>query len=67
MNPARNQISDSASTFVYFLRNGSVARALEALDVTLTADDMAALDAAFPVGAAAGTRYPEEMMSRVHV
>lgn len=48
-------------------RPSSVARALDALDLHLTPDDVAALDAAFPIGAAAGTRYPEEMMSRVHV
>ena len=48
-------------------RPSSVDRALEALDVQLTPDDVAALDAAFPIGAASGTRYPEEMMSRVHV
>ena len=48
-------------------RPSSVERALEAEQVTLTADDLATLDAAFPIGAAAGLRYPEEMMSRVHV
>jgi aryl-alcohol dehydrogenase-like predicted oxidoreductase len=48
-------------------RPSSVDRALEAMDVRLTPDDLAALDTAFPIGAAAGTRYPEEMMSRVHV
>ena len=48
-------------------RPGSVDRALDALDVHLTSDDVAELDAAFPIGAASGTRYPEEMMSRVHV
>ena len=45
-------------------RPSSVERALEARDVHLTPDDVAVLDAAFPIGAAAGTRYPEEMMSR---
>ena len=48
-------------------RPSSVERALEARDVHLTPDDVAVLDAAFPIGAPAGTRYPEEMMSRVHV
>jgi aryl-alcohol dehydrogenase-like predicted oxidoreductase len=38
-----------------------------ALDVTLTADDLAQIDAVFPAGAAAGTRYPEMMMNRVNV
>jgi aryl-alcohol dehydrogenase-like predicted oxidoreductase len=31
-------------------------------DIALSADDVAALDALFPLGAAAGTRYPEESM-----
>ncbi len=38
-----------------------------AVDVTLTADDLATLDAAFPLGAAAGTRYHETMMNRVNI
>lgn len=48
-------------------RPQNVDRALEATRVDLSADDLAALDAAFPIGAAAGTRYPESMMSGVHV
>jgi len=36
-----------------------------AADVTLSADDIAALDAAFPIGAAAGSRYPASMMQMV--
>lgn len=46
----------------------SVARLQEnlgALDVRLDAPELAALDAAFPPGAAAGTRYPEGMMKFV--
>ena len=39
-----------------------VDRALAALDVPLTGDDMNALDAAFPPGVAAGDRYPSHMM-----
>jgi aryl-alcohol dehydrogenase-like predicted oxidoreductase len=35
---------------------------LAALDITLTADELAAIDAAAPPGAAAGTRYPAERM-----
>ncbi|MDF3834886.1 aldo/keto reductase [Cupriavidus basilensis] len=35
---------------------------LGALDVVLDAADMAAIDAVFPADAAAGTRYPEQMM-----
>lgn len=44
-------------------RPASVDRALECLQVELTPEDLDDLDAAFPVGAAAGARYPEEMMS----
>jgi len=46
----------------------SVARLQEnlgALDVQLDAAEVAAIDAAFPPGAAAGTRYPEGMMKFV--
>ncbi len=38
---------------------------LNALALTLTADEAAQLEAAFPVGAAAGKRYPEAMMGTV--
>lgn len=38
-----------------------------ALDVKLTANDLAAIEAAFPKGAAAGTRYTEAMMKFVNV
>jgi aryl-alcohol dehydrogenase-like predicted oxidoreductase len=37
-----------------------------ALQVALTSEEVARLDAAFPVGAAAGTRYPEQAMKAVH-
>lgn len=37
-----------------------------ALELSLTPDEVARLDAAFPVGAAAGTRYPEQAMKAVH-
>jgi aryl-alcohol dehydrogenase-like predicted oxidoreductase len=40
---------------------------LRALDVALSPDDLARIDAMCPVGAAAGTRYPENQMSRVNV
>lgn len=40
---------------------------LAAADIALSAEDMAALDAAFPPAAAAGTRYPEEGMQRVNL
>ena len=38
-----------------------------ALDVALTADDLAKIEAAFPKGAAVGTRYTEPMMKFVNV
>ena len=38
-----------------------------AADVELTADDIAALNEAAPVGVAAGTRYPEAGMQAVHL
>lgn len=40
---------------------------LGALDVELTADELARIDAIFPVDAAAGTRYPEAIMHMVNV
>jgi aryl-alcohol dehydrogenase-like predicted oxidoreductase len=43
-------------------RADHVARSLDALDVELTAEDLAAIDAAAPVGAAAGDRYPPPYM-----
>ena len=39
-----------------------LAEALQALDVTLTADDMARIEAAAPAGSAAGERYPAPLM-----
>ena len=36
---------------------------LKALDVKLTAAEISQMEAAFPIGVAAGTRYPEGMMS----
>jgi hypothetical protein len=41
----------------------NVDRNLEALRVQLDDADMAALDAAFPIGCAAGLRYPETAMA----
>lgn len=38
-----------------------------AIEVKLTANDLAAIEAAFPKGAAAGTRYTEAMMKFVNV
>ncbi len=40
---------------------------LAALDVALSADDVARLSAALPPGAAAGTRYPEAGMKAVYI
>jgi aryl-alcohol dehydrogenase-like predicted oxidoreductase len=42
-------------------RPDNVDRNLEAFRVELSAADVAALDAAFPIGAAVGERYPEGM------
>ncbi|MHB1024817.1 MAG: aldo/keto reductase [Desulfobacteria bacterium] len=39
---------------------------VEALQVQLAPEEVAWLDAAFPVGAAAGGRYPEQAMKAVH-
>jgi aryl-alcohol dehydrogenase-like predicted oxidoreductase len=39
---------------------------LGAADVSLTQDDLARLEAAFPKGAAAGTRYPERAMGALN-
>nr|WP_255416000.1 aldo/keto reductase [Deinococcus sp. RM] len=39
---------------------------LGALDVQLTPNDLARIDAAFPPGAAQGTRYPEATMNSVN-
>ncbi|MDG3006188.1 aldo/keto reductase [Paludisphaera mucosa] len=43
-----------------------LAEAIPALDLTLTADDLARIDAAFPVGAAAGDRYDKHGMAMVN-
>jgi aryl-alcohol dehydrogenase-like predicted oxidoreductase len=40
---------------------------LSALDVALSAEDLARIDDICPAGAAAGTRYPESQMSRLNV
>ena len=40
---------------------------LGALEVRLTAQDVARISAAIPPGAAAGTRYPEQQMTHVYV
>jgi len=39
---------------------------LAALDITLDARDLAAIDAVFPNGAASGTRYPESSMAALN-
>jgi len=39
---------------------------VEALQVQLAPEEVARLDAVFPVGAAAGARYPEQAMKAVH-
>ena len=40
---------------------------LKAIDIALTAEDLTALDAAFPPGAASGDRYPPDGMARVNL
>lgn len=40
---------------------------LAALETTLTTQEMADIDQAFPVGTAAGTRYPEAALRNVHL
>ena len=46
-------------------RRGYLEENLGAADIVLSAAEIARLGAAFPIGAAAGTRYPEKQMSRV--
>jgi len=48
-------------------RSGRVDENLAALDVALSADEVARLSAALPPGAAAGTRYPEAAMKAVYL
>ena len=40
---------------------------LGALDIALSADEVMALEAAFPVGVTAGDRYPAEHLARVGI
>ncbi|MFF6774492.1 aldo/keto reductase [Streptomyces sp. NPDC012637] len=46
-------------------RRDRLAEALGALDVTLDAADLAAIEAAVPAGAASGARYPESQMDHL--
>lgn len=46
-------------------RRDRLAEALGALDVTLGEADLAAIEQAVPVGAAAGARYPEAQMAHL--
>ncbi|MBI1686386.1 aldo/keto reductase [Caulobacter hibisci] len=46
-------------------RRDRLSEALGALDVVLTAEDLAAIEAAVPKGAAAGTRYAPAMMAHL--
>ncbi|MEU2513108.1 aldo/keto reductase [Streptomyces syringium] len=46
-------------------RRDRLTEALGALDVTLDADDLAAIERAVPAGAAAGDRYPEDQMAHL--
>jgi aryl-alcohol dehydrogenase-like predicted oxidoreductase len=71
---AKKGVATSSVALAWILRNGddlvplvgmgrpeNVERNLEALRVPLDEADMAALDVAFPIGCAAGLRYPESM------
>ncbi len=44
-----------------------LAEALPAVDVVLTADDLAAIDEAIPAGSARGDRYPTAFMNSLGV
>ncbi|MFE5740555.1 aldo/keto reductase [Streptomyces celluloflavus] len=46
-------------------RRDRLAEALGAVEITLDADDLAAIERAVPAGAAAGDRYPAEQMARL--
>ncbi|MEU9114299.1 aldo/keto reductase [Streptomyces sp. NPDC048483] len=46
-------------------RRDRLTEALGALDITLEADDLAAIESAIPAGAAAGERYPAEQMGHL--
>ena len=48
-------------------RRASLKDCLTTLDVTLTAEEVARLSEAFPVGALDGTRYPEKQMARLGI
>ncbi|MBL8607258.1 MAG: aldo/keto reductase [Myxococcales bacterium] len=73
---AKKGVAMSSVALAWILRKGddlvplvgmgrpeNVERNLEAFRVTLDDADVAALDAAFPIGCAAGLRYPESMTS----
>ncbi|MFI0910781.1 aldo/keto reductase [Streptomyces abikoensis] len=46
-------------------RRDRLQEALGALDLTLTADDLAAIEEAVPAGSAAGARYPDSQMTHL--
>lgn len=46
-------------------RRDRLTEALGALDVTLDADELAAIERAVPVGSAAGDRYPSAQMAHL--
>ncbi|MES2033835.1 MAG: aldo/keto reductase [Pseudomonadota bacterium] len=56
---------DDIVTLVGARRRDRLAEALGALEVTLTAEDLAAIEAAAPKGAAAGARYPAQQMAHL--
>lgn len=46
-------------------RRDRLTEALGALDITLDADDLTAIEQAIPAGAAAGDRYPSAQMAHL--
>jgi aryl-alcohol dehydrogenase-like predicted oxidoreductase len=56
---------DDIAPLIGARRRDRLAEALGALDLTLTTDDLAAIEAAVPVAAVAGTRYAQAMMAHL--
>jgi aryl-alcohol dehydrogenase-like predicted oxidoreductase len=47
-------------------KRGHLEQNLQALEIELTDDDLQRIDEAFPMGAAAGTRYPAPAMAALN-
>ena len=54
--------NDSIVPVIGARKRTQLAESLVALDVTLSADELASIEAAFPAEAIAGTRYDEHQM-----